>query len=450
MQDIDYPDVDEYGDQFDYIMPLCFRHAEFIAKNHPKIESKLWIGSNGIKTDLIREIEAEGVPERNPYRLIYSSSPDRGLEYLLKIVDRAQEFIPELELHIFYGFQNINSKYLKNVKYIQKIKENVENGIAAGKNIYWHDRVTQKELYKEFLKSNLWVYSSTFSESSCISCMEAQALGAIPITNPWWALEQNVHFGTFIQGNPYTDELVRSRYVGEIIRAVKFPWSYNQRLQMMETSRQFFSWERFLDRWEAFLLRGYISGFPTDHFWFQVRHAADKGPIINIGCDADNSNLKLDYGAINVDIRSVSPLGYNNKVDVCADARNLPESLYGKFKVAILGDILEHFTKDEDVIKVLEEAKKTLIDSESEIIITVPEDHRTLDQVLEDKERHGFTQPHVEEYVEDVKSYHWRPITKEIVEDWCKKANLEITFYRPIDCNYFIGHGFVCRRKENG
>ena len=48
-------------------------------------------------------------PMRNPKRLIFASSPDRGLLPLLLIFQRAKELVPDLELHVYYGFNNMET-----------------------------------------------------------------------------------------------------------------------------------------------------------------------------------------------------------------------------------------------------------------------------------------------------------------------------------------------------
>jgi glycosyltransferase involved in cell wall biosynthesis len=81
--------------------------------------------------------------------------------------------------------------------------------------------------------------------------MEAQALGAIPIINPIWALRTNVFHGIVIEGDTYDDKLVQSMYAGEIIRLIQHPdHMAHIREGMMEDARNRFSWEVFVDQWE--------------------------------------------------------------------------------------------------------------------------------------------------------------------------------------------------------
>src|SRR5581483_6572292 len=90
MQDWDYPSwTEERVAKLNRIVPLCYAHKNWLVNRHPELEKKCWVTRNGIKTDLIDEVEKEGIPERNLKRIMYASSPDRGLLPALKIFKRA-------------------------------------------------------------------------------------------------------------------------------------------------------------------------------------------------------------------------------------------------------------------------------------------------------------------------------------------------------------------------
>ena len=75
-------------------------------------------------------------------------------------------------------------------------------------------------------------------------------MGAIPITNPYAALETNVQHGIVIQGRPYRDMLCNSRYAGEIVRLARQPALQEEiRREMMPWAREKFDWERMVDQW---------------------------------------------------------------------------------------------------------------------------------------------------------------------------------------------------------
>lgn len=402
--------------KYDRILTLCNEHTKYTLENYPYLEGKIFQVANGVKSDLIREIEKEGVPERNYKRLMYASSPDRGLKSLIKIFSRAREIVSDLELHIFYGFDNIDklsNSYYKKLK--KEIGELIENP-----GIVWHGRIPQKELYKEWFKSGIWCYPTNFTETGCITSMEAMACGAIPLTNPIWALRDNIRHGILVEGDAYNDKLVQARYVGEIVRLASDKKLQDDiRKDMMFESLFLFNWERQVDIWE-----GYINGFNNRcvmaQYNYQLKNV--KGKILNVGCNIDIAKFRELNGAVNLDYVDYDEnLKVKLPVDVKCDARNMPEELYGKFDTVILGDILEHF-EDTDVELILEQSKKCLNEN-GIIIITCPNDERNLNL--------NYTYGN-----------HF-PVSMNRISKWIIDCNLKVKNFQEIDYGMCMGYGYV-------
>lgn len=300
-QDVHYSPVlpdglkPERSAKLDVCFPLCRAQERYILTLNPELAGKMVLSTNGLRTDLIERIENESGPRvrpmpfggglrshddvadpgtegasnlsvrealsrtgslraddipacpvRDPFRVVYTSSPDRGLPALLRIVERAREFEPRLNLRAAYGFDNIDKCKGKHWK---RIKAECERYFDRPW-VQWLGRLPQPLLYCRFLSAGLWVYPTTFTETSCCTCMEAQACGAIPITNPTWALEDNVRHGSFIAGDP-NDPLVEARYVGEILRWTRdLAMQEGCRAEMMPWARATFDWERVVDQYE--------------------------------------------------------------------------------------------------------------------------------------------------------------------------------------------------------
>src|SRR5262249_44624336 len=154
----------------------------------------------------------------------------------------------DLELHVYYGFDNIDKLLASGATWAKHqlggVKEKAE-ALLKQPGVTHHGRVSQDELYLAWRQSGLCAYPTDFTETSCITCMEAQSLGAVPVTRPLWALADNVRHGIFIEGSPTHDPLVRARYVGEIVRLVSDPELQDKiRVSMMSETRSFFNWER--------------------------------------------------------------------------------------------------------------------------------------------------------------------------------------------------------------
>lgn len=432
-QDVQY---DAFNEQriakTDKVLPISPSHAEYLLHVFPYMTDKLWITSNGIRGDLIRELEADKNQVRFPHRIVYASSPDRGLVPLLKIFRKAKEFVSDLELDIYYGFNNID-KLSKIYRSFKKMKAEVMR-LADFPGIHLRGRANQRELYRALFSAGLWVYPTDFTETSCINCMEAQALGAIPITRPLWALKDNIAHGIFIEGSPRFDPLVSARYVGEIIRACNTDLQERIRPDMMRNARMRFNWERWVDQWEMNLLG--IVGNIGGQFSFQHKYAF--GRILNIGCDEDASGF-LHRGAVNLDVTISSPLtNSTNPAHVIWDARDALPDCLGKFDSVILGDILEHLNP-QDGVQALKNASRVLL-PQGRIIVTVPDDAERSPQ-----EQHACATGK-ETYAPGVNALHHRPISKEALLKQITSSGLECETYQELDYGFATGHAVVARR----
>jgi hypothetical protein len=49
-----------------------------------------------------------------PFKMLYASSPDRGLEHLLRMWPQIKEKIPGAELHFCYGWNMFDKGYSNN------------------------------------------------------------------------------------------------------------------------------------------------------------------------------------------------------------------------------------------------------------------------------------------------------------------------------------------------
>lgn len=245
-QDWDYAQLTaERTKKLDKMMVLCRWHERYMLEKHPGLEGKIFVTSNGIKPELIEEVEREQI-ERNPYRIMYASSPDRGLANVIRSFAVAREFEPRLELHVFYGFNNLRK--LQRNKRLQAKADECERLMRVTPNVFFHGRVTQDQLYREWCKTGLWVYRTDFHETSCITSMEAQALGGIPIVSPVAALDENVHFGEAIPGDA-EDPLIGARFAQAIVKWAHPGRQSEHRRIMMQYARKRFDWENHVSDW---------------------------------------------------------------------------------------------------------------------------------------------------------------------------------------------------------
>jgi glycosyltransferase involved in cell wall biosynthesis len=444
-QDVDYSNrrgvrkerVDDYA-AFDLIFALCPYQLDYLRSKYPELHRRFCLSRNGVRTDLIKEIEAEGI-ERKPGKIIHTSSPDRGLMVALHIFKRTMEHVREdIEFYTAYGFNNM----LKTIDSVRNKVPEIEKHIQSLKNVTWGERQTQRDLYRHYFESSHYLYITDFPETSCISCMEAQCMGAIPVASSFWALGDYVRWGKNINGSvEHSLTLCKAAMaLAENIDKTFDTENNNMeeyRQNMMKWARQEFSWDRVAEQYHAlatgepdrsaeFLEEEYQRPpIISQYHPFQLMNAT--GKIINLGSGPDYARLREKKGAFNVDLLDRDPGGAHiNKVDLKADIRRMPEEHHGRYDTAVLGEILEH-CYEEDGLRILREANRCLKPG-GKIVITCPEDYRSPEKQHENENKDKV-------YAEGIQYAHRHdpPLTRKELFDWMHKADFMVRHCDPLN-----------------
>jgi len=249
-QDVGYPELtEERAKKLTKYVCLCKDHLEYTKKHYPWLGEKIVLSSNGIDVD---RILATPKVLRNPNKIIYTSSPDRGLKLILENWFRVLERHAEAELHVFYGLNNVDELYRRCGSWYGEFSQEIRY-LCNQKNIFFKGRTPQQELYKEIKSSNVAWYPNCFDETSCISCMEWQSLGAVPIANELWALKDNILHGFKTLNKPQANELAKHQQLDWLIYCLKnpdIPW----REQMIQDALKRFDFNNFVNDYESWLI----------------------------------------------------------------------------------------------------------------------------------------------------------------------------------------------------
>jgi len=151
--------------RFKKILCLCEWHKNHVAKSLNAEKRMIAVTRNAI--DISRFARQ---PKKIPYRFMYASSSDRGLEHLLRMIPKIHEEFPETTLHVFSNLKDINTKGSN--QYLTDIIKSLPYVILRG-------RVTQAEIAHEYCISDIWLYPTDFTETYCITALEAQAAGML-------------------------------------------------------------------------------------------------------------------------------------------------------------------------------------------------------------------------------------------------------------------------------
>lgn len=143
--------------KFDRFLCLSNWHKGFFLNQYPFIhEDSVIVTRNGI--DLSRYTQTQ---VRDPHRMIYSSSPDRGLQVAMQCMPQIRAQVPDASLHVFYGFDNWEKHPDQGQQLLaQQIKGLLKAYEPFG--VVAHGRVPGAQLALEQLKSGVWGYSTWF------------------------------------------------------------------------------------------------------------------------------------------------------------------------------------------------------------------------------------------------------------------------------------------------
>jgi glycosyltransferase involved in cell wall biosynthesis len=190
--------------------------------------------------------------------MIFASSPDRGLVYLLKNWDQIKKAVPKAELEIYYGFNVYDAIHGRNparMAWKAKILEMMkQDGIS------YKDRVGHQELADAFAGAGIWTYPTDFTEISCISAMKAQAYGAVPVVTNYAALKETVKNGIKVDVDIRT-KAGQEEYVAALVSLLKDPAKQEDiRKTMMPFAQDYYLWNKVAQNWNQLFKGGVVNG----------------------------------------------------------------------------------------------------------------------------------------------------------------------------------------------
>lgn len=168
-----------------------------------------------------------------PYHLLYSSRPERGLEYLVKDGGIMDKLGKDYHLNVC-AYENTTAEAESYYKWLYQQVEYKGNVTNIG-------ALTKAQLADLMLDSDLLAYPTTFEEVSCITAMEAMAAGLPMISSRHAALPETCGDGSVLI--PLEDELDESAFTKTIKRLCKEKVKYaTLSKRQLERSHQY-SWE---------------------------------------------------------------------------------------------------------------------------------------------------------------------------------------------------------------
>lgn len=151
--------------------------------------------------------------DRN-HKLIFASSPDRGLDILLDMWPEIKAKFPDATLDVAYGwkvFDMVAANNPERMEWKNKIMEQMkQEGITD------HGRIGKAELKKVRQQCGIWTYPTYFTEINCITALEMQREGVVPVTMAFAALKETVGSGILVDGD-ISEPTVKKEYLEKLL-----------------------------------------------------------------------------------------------------------------------------------------------------------------------------------------------------------------------------------------
>lgn len=234
----------EIQKKIDKIFTVGKWQTEKIMKYYGISAEKFYISRNGIN----RKFYENNEYKREIGRLVYTSTPFRGLDVLLDIFPRIKTKIPYAELFIYssmsvYGMSEEEDRRMHGPLYDK----------CNQPGVYLKGSIPQDRLAEELKKSYLMAYPNHFAETSCIAAIEAQAAGLPVVTTQLGALSETVinnKTGVCIPGNSRSQDY-QDRFVREVVHLIKNQDRWNE---MSSTAHhrvmEKYSWDMIAREWD--------------------------------------------------------------------------------------------------------------------------------------------------------------------------------------------------------
>jgi glycosyltransferase involved in cell wall biosynthesis len=194
MHDTDYGDAitPERIEKFDGVLALSDWHCEFLSDKYPFIEDKLVKFGNAIEP---RYFEGDCCPDRLPIAL-YTSSPDRGLDLLLRVWPKVRELVPEAELRFAYA--SVYHKIAEQNPQVGAFRDKVYE-LADQPGVIDLGSLSHPQVAEQMQEAAVWLAPSVntnvgvhFMETYCIGAQEAAGAGAVVVAAEWGALPERM------------------------------------------------------------------------------------------------------------------------------------------------------------------------------------------------------------------------------------------------------------------
>lgn len=231
----------EVQQNFDKMICLTNFHANYVSSLQGVPKEKMFVAGNGITSDRFHKATPVA---KDPNKIVWLSSPDRGLDRSMRVLDLVRKEFPDIKLHVFYGLDNL-------YKYgLAKQADDMKQMMLDRKDwVTYHGFTEQNKMVDMVKDASIWLHPSDFIESYCITALEAACSGIYTVTRRFGALAETagqfekLGMATLLDHDCITQEQ-HENYAKEVINALK-----EKKWERVKVSPDQYDWDVIADQW---------------------------------------------------------------------------------------------------------------------------------------------------------------------------------------------------------
>lgn len=213
--------------------------SEFHRTTLPDIDDdRFVIIPNGIDLNQFKDL-----PEKTKNNFVWTSSYDRGLQYLLEMWPDILKEVPDATLDAYYGFQIFDMRLGKQGK---ELKEKMLQ-LFNQPGVTEHGRVGTEVVAEAYRKADIWAFPTDFLEIDCITATKAMASKCVPITTDCAVMKER-NQGIMIEGSIW-DQEVKDEFKKQLIALMKDEGKKAEIREKLDVEK--YDWDNIAKLWDA-------------------------------------------------------------------------------------------------------------------------------------------------------------------------------------------------------
>jgi glycosyltransferase involved in cell wall biosynthesis len=232
----------------DGVICLTKAHAAALRKWDGYAGSNIRFAMNGIRVSDFPELTPETDALRDPFKVVWGSSPDRGLHTLLALWPQVKAQVPQATLDVYYAWGMLEKR---NPEAARTLKLVIDDLNAEGMGVTLKGGVSHDVLHAAYTQASAYGYSQTFYEIYMISSIKAAACGTFVLANNYGSLNEVVidpvrHLLPREVSNEESIETSEGQkgYADALVKLLLNPPTYAERKRMSDWARKNFGWDK--------------------------------------------------------------------------------------------------------------------------------------------------------------------------------------------------------------